>query len=185
MPSGRSESCEFHPTTGSCLWRGKCSLGSDLEWLFRECCVSVSVRAGVMLRWPHAAACHWNLVAALSYPCCSGLQKGTLYLCICSCGDREASTECSLSGLGRVMQQYPNLPTWIASAVAAWWRAACSRCSRGPVRQMIKVIWNMNVSVAVPYFRRVCKQTSRLYYELQFFFKNVFFLLFDLSIVFC
>lgn len=157
MPSGRSETCEFQPTTGSCLWRGKCSLGSDLEWLLREGCVLISVRAAVTLRWPLAASCHENLVAALSYPCCSGLQKGTLCLQICSCGDREASTECSLSGLCRDVQQYPNLPTWIASAVTAWRRAACSRCSRGPVRQMIKVIWNLNVSVAVPYFRTVCK----------------------------
>lgn len=73
--------------------------------LFKECCVLIFVHVGVMLWWPHAAACHWNPLAALSYLC--WLQKGALSLCTWSCRDREGlPAECSLSGMCSSTQIY-------------------------------------------------------------------------------
>ena len=143
----------------------------------------------VKLKWPHVAVCHKNFLAALWWSVLLWASEidfwgsktpnfsptdNTIYenakLCFSSWGDlRRYRGGCVciniwwvLYGLGYAETCVAIMWTYIfelPSAVTAWQRAECSRCSRGPIQQIIKIIWNINVLVAVSYLKRVCKCT--------------------------
>lgn len=108
MLSGRSETCEFQPTTGSCLCRSKAQPWVWPGVLVKECCFWIFLISGCDAVMTPRCCLSLKSPGSPELPVLGSRRKD---LCIWSCRDRGA-TYWGLCFWD--VQQYPNLPAWIA-----------------------------------------------------------------------